>query len=92
VLSLADICKPWHHFVSGIFRLEFPDVHDRRKEIHFNVTVNPTAQWTAQQITEAFPWNRAPKYLLRDRDKIFVNVFQNRVKALRIEEVLTALL
>ncbi|HIG43058.1 MAG TPA: hypothetical protein EYQ14_21330 [Gammaproteobacteria bacterium] len=56
--------------------------HDRRKVIHFNVTANPTAQWTAQQITEAFLCDTAPKYLLRDRDKIFGEVFQNRVKAM----------
>ncbi len=36
-----------------------------------NVTTNPTADWTAQQIVEAFPWDSAPRYLLRDRDKIF---------------------
>ncbi len=64
--------------------------HDRRKVVHFNVTANPTAQWTAQQIVEAFPWDAAPKYLLRDRDKIFGSVFQNRVRSMGIEEVLTA--
>jgi len=64
--------------------------HDRRKVIHFNVTANPTAQWTVQQITEAFAWDIAPKYLLRDRDRIFGSVFQHRVKAMGIEEVLTA--
>jgi len=40
--------------------------HDRRKIVHFNVTSNPTAEWTAQQVVEAFPWNTAPKYLMRD--------------------------
>jgi len=68
--------------------------HDRREVIHFNVTANPTAQWTAQQITEAFPWTgpprTAPKYLLRDRDKILGRVFQHRVKAMGIEDLLTA--
>jgi putative transposase len=64
--------------------------HDRRKVIHFNVTENPTAQWTAQQIVEAFPWDTAPKYLLRDRDKIFGKHFQGRVRSMGIEEVLTA--
>jgi putative transposase len=43
--------------------------HDRRRVIHFNVTANPTAAWTARQIVEAFPWQDPPKYLLRDRDK-----------------------
>jgi len=64
--------------------------HARRRVIHFNVTANPTAQWTAQQITEAFPWDTAPRYLLRDRDKIFGNHFQQRVLSMGIEEVLTA--
>lgn len=64
--------------------------HNRREVIHFNVTANPTAQWTAQQITEAFPWNSAPRYLLRDRDKIFGDTFRRRVGSMGIEEVLTA--
>ena len=64
--------------------------HDRRKVIHFNVTANPSAQWTAQQITEAFPWDTAPKYLLRDRDRIFDDLFQRRVCSMSIEEVMTA--
>jgi transposase InsO family protein len=64
--------------------------HDRRIVIHFNVTENPTAQWAAQQIVEAFPWDTAPKYLIRDRDKIFGKLFQGRVRSLGIEEVLTA--
>ena len=64
--------------------------HDRRRVVHFNVTSNPTAQWTAQQIVEAFPWSTAPKYLLRDRDKIFGSIFQRRVSSLGITEVLTA--
>jgi putative transposase len=64
--------------------------HARRRVIHFNVTANPTAEWTAQQITEAFPWDSAPRYLLRDRDKIFGGWFQKRVCAMGIEEVLTA--
>ena len=64
--------------------------HDRRKVIHFNVTTNPTAQWATQQIVEAFPWDTAPKYLLRDRDKTFGKRFQKRVWSMGIEEVLTA--
>jgi len=43
--------------------------HDRREVIHFNVTANPTAQWP-QQITETFPWDTPPNYLLRDRDRV----------------------
>jgi len=64
--------------------------HDRRKLVHFNVTENPIAQWTAQQIVEAFPWDSAPKYLLRDRDPIYGNVFRRRVDSMGIEEVLAA--
>jgi putative transposase len=45
--------------------------HDRRRILHFNVTAHPTAEWTAQQIVEAFPFDTAPKYLLRDRDRIY---------------------
>jgi putative transposase len=44
--------------------------HDRRRVVHFNVTAHPTAEWTAQQIVEAFPFDTAPKYLLRDRYRI----------------------
>ncbi len=64
--------------------------HHRRRIVHFNVTANPTAQWTSQQITEAFPYDSAPKYLIRDRDKIFGNAFVKRVRTMQIEEVLIA--
>jgi len=63
------------------FRLLFVLVvlgHSRRKVLHFNVTENPSARWTAQQIVEAFPWD-APKYLLRARDAIYGEAFQNRL-------------
>ncbi len=62
----------------------------RRRIVHFNVTEQPTAQWTAQQIIEAFPWDTAPKYLLRDRDAIYGSQFRSRVRSMRIKEVLTA--
>ena len=64
--------------------------HHRRKVLHFNVTENPTAEWTAQQIVEAFPYDTAPKYLLRDRDKVYGDYFQKRVEGLGIKEVLIA--
>jgi len=64
--------------------------HSRRKVLHFNVTENPTAQWTGQQIIEAFPWDCTPKYLLRDRDAIYGSAFQRRVKSMGIEQVLSA--
>lgn len=61
--------------------------HDRRRVIHFNVTAHPTEQWTIQQIVEAFPWDEAPTYLLRDRDRIYGAKFKQRVKHMGIEEV-----
>jgi len=64
--------------------------HDRRQVVHFNVTAHPSAQWTAQQLVEAFPWDEAPKYLLRDRDSIYGELVQRRIKSLGIEEVKTA--
>jgi putative transposase len=64
--------------------------HHRRRVIHFEVTQNPTQTWLARQITEAFPWDTAPRYLLRDRDTSYGIFFQNRVRAMGIEEVLTA--
>jgi transposase InsO family protein len=64
--------------------------HDRRRIIHFNVTEHPTAQWTAQQVVEAFPWDEAPRYLLRDRDRIYGTTFRQRVQHIGIEEVLIA--
>jgi putative transposase len=64
--------------------------HHRRRVVHFNVTEHPTAAWTAQQIVEAFPDDTAPSYLLRDRDTIYSHPFPQRVKGLRIREVLTA--
>ena len=63
---------------------------DRRCVVHFNVTTNPTAQWTAQQLTEAFPFDEAPRFLIRDRDGIYGHVVCRRIANLRIKEVLTA--
>ena len=64
--------------------------HHRRKVVHFNVTEHPTAEWTAQQIVEAFPWDEAPRYLLRDRDGVYGKHFRDRVRGMGIEEVMTA--
>jgi len=64
--------------------------HCRREIIHFKVTEHPTAQWTAQQMVEAFPFDSAPRYLLCDRDNIYGDRFRSRVKSLGVEEVLTA--
>jgi transposase InsO family protein len=58
--------------------------------VHFNVTAHPTAEWTAQQLREAFPFEQIPRYLLRDRDKIFGDEFGRQVRDMNIEEVLSA--
>jgi transposase InsO family protein len=63
-------------------------LHDRRRVVHFNITTNPTAQWAAQQVVQAFPFDQAPRFLLRDRDGIYGNYFRDRVEHLGIEEVL----
>jgi transposase InsO family protein len=64
--------------------------HHRRTVVHFNVTSHPTARWTAQQIVEAFPYDTAPRYLLRDRDRIYGSYFAERVRGMGIDEVLIA--
>jgi putative transposase len=61
--------------------------HDRRRVVHFNVTTNPTARWTAQQMIEAFPFDYAPRYLIRDRDGAYGVYFRNRVDRMGIDEV-----
>jgi putative transposase len=56
---------------TATFRLLYAVIvlgHDRRRNIHFDVTQNPTQVWLSRQMTEAFPWDTAPRYLLRDRD------------------------
>jgi transposase InsO family protein len=64
--------------------------HDRRRIIHFAVTAHPTAEWTAQQMREAFPWESSPQYLLRDRDRIFGKDFVDQLNAMGIKQVLSA--
>ena len=64
--------------------------HERRRVLHFAVTAHPTAEWTAQQMREAFPWDTAPRYLLRDRDRIFGQEFVKQVRAMGIKPVLSA--
>ena len=64
--------------------------HDRRRLVHFNVTAHPYAQWTAQQIVNAFPDEEAPRFLIRDRDGIYGDYFTERIEGMGIEEVPTA--
>jgi transposase InsO family protein len=60
--------------------------HERRRLLWFAVTRNPTAEWLARQITEAFPWDSAPKYLIRDNDSAFGVAFKARVLAMGIRD------
>ncbi len=64
--------------------------HERRRVVYFNVTANPTAFWTGQQMIEAFPEETAPRYLLRDRDGIYGDEFRERVEGMGVKEMLTA--
>jgi transposase InsO family protein len=59
---------------------------DRRQLVWINVTQNPTAEWIARQLTEAFPWNEAPRYLIRDRDRIYGEVAMRRIRAMGIRD------
>jgi putative transposase len=74
----------------GVFYIFLVLAHLRRREVHFAVTEHPTAAWTAGQVTEAFPYDAAPRYMIRDRDSIHGDVFRARVKAMGIREVLIA--
>ena len=60
--------------------------HKRRQLLWCAVTCNPTAEWLARQITEAFPWDKAPKYLIRDNDRSFGGVFKARMQAMGIRD------
>jgi len=65
--------------------------HDRRRIVHFNVTANPSAEWTAQQMVEAFPGDGAiPKFLVRDRDGIYGDYFRRRIRNMGIREIITS--
>jgi transposase InsO family protein len=63
---------------------------DRRELVWINVTINPTAEWIARQITEAFPWNGNPQYLIRDRDRVYGTMVTRRLRAMGIRDKPTA--
>jgi len=78
---------------TATFRVLFVFVilsHDRCRVIHVNVTAHPTAAWTAQQLREAWPWDTAPRFVIRDRDGIYGSQVQTAMRAIGIEEGLTA--
>src|SRR5215470_8621233 len=58
----------------------------RRDLVWVNVTPHPTADWIARQITEAFPWNEAPRYLIRDRDQVYGVAVRHRLRAMGIRD------
>ncbi len=64
--------------------------HDRRRLVHIAVTANPTADWIARQVIEAFPWDTVPRYLIRDRDGAYGEAFRRRVRAMGIRDRPTA--
>ena len=64
--------------------------HHRRRIVHLGITEHPTAMWTAQQIIEAFPDDSAPRWLVRDRDAIYSDVFRGRVASMGISEVISS--
>jgi putative transposase len=63
--------------------------HGRRRILQFGITAHPTAEWTVQQLRNAFPWESAPRYLLRGRDRIFSEDLVEQVKAMGIKQVLS---
>ena len=64
--------------------------HEGRNIVRTAVTEHPTVAWLSRQVTEAFPWDTAPRYLLRDRDASYGSDFRSRVEAMGITEVITA--
>jgi len=75
---------------TATFRVLFVFVvlaHERRRIVHLNVTANPSAAWTGQQVREAFPYDTAPRFLLRDRDGIYGDDFRRVVHSLGITQV-----
>ena len=78
---------------TATFRVLFVFVvlsHERRRVVHFGVTEHPTQEWTLQQMRKAFPWDQAPRYVLRDRDAIYGRDFAAMMRDTGMEEVLTA--
>ena len=59
---------------------------NRRDMVWINVTTHPTAEWIARQITAAFPWNDAPRYLIRDRDRVYGDIVTRRLRAMGIRD------
>ena len=82
--------RRWHECPVKVLFVFIVLEHRRREVLHFNVTEHPSAAWTSQQIVEAFANQNTPRYLLRDRDRIYGNEVRLRIASLQIEQVLTA--
>ena len=99
---VSDFVQRWPHWTGGDYlsrRRWFwrqssnrSNFSGRRRGdlVWINVTSHPTAEWIARQITEAFPWNEAPHYLIRDRDRIYGAVVTRRLRAMGIRDRPTA--
>src|SRR4029077_2395179 len=88
--TILRTLPPW---ICSWFRplaLDCCTVLHRRDIILINVTTNPTAEWVARQLTEAFPWDMAPRYMIRDRDRIYGTVVTRRLGAMGIGDRPTA--
>jgi transposase InsO family protein len=74
----------------GILYVFFVLSLERRRVLHFNVTHHPTAEWTAQQVVEACPFDLPGRFLIRDNDKIYGTKFRDRVDGLGLEQIRTS--
>lgn len=78
------------NYMGDIASIDFFTVPTCCFVVHFNITESPSAAWTGQQAIEAFPWDTAPRYLLRDRNGKYGHEFVSRVRSMGIAEVRTA--
>jgi putative transposase len=83
-------CSSSKQIIISVFAFSALEYFDYTGILQFGVKPHPTAEWSVQQLRNAFPWDSAPRYLLRDRDRIFGHEFVQQVKAMGIEEVLSA--
>ena len=86
---MRSACGPDHWLQIAVWLLVVRNTR-RRDLVCINVTANPTAEWVARQIAEAFPWNEAPRYMIRDRDRIYGAVVTRRLRAMGIRDKPTA--
>src|SRR4029077_9691575 len=89
---MLQILPPWTSSSSDDrFRPPLCNIRiERRDLVWINVTKNPTAEWVARQITDAFPWDWAPVYMIRDRDRIYGGIVTRRLRAMGIRDKPTA--